>query len=84
VRVGCGAAIEGELWRLPAAALGPFLAQLPPPMALTQVQLADGRAVVGFTCETAALDGAPDITAHGSWPAYLDASVDDAEARPQP
>jgi allophanate hydrolase len=43
------------------------------------VTLADGRTVVGFTCETAALDGARDITAFGSWPAYL-ASAGDAAA----
>jgi allophanate hydrolase len=70
VREG-GAAIEGELWRLPSAALGPFLARLPRPMALAHVELADGRQVVGFTCETVALDDAADITSYGSWPAYL-------------
>jgi allophanate hydrolase len=68
-----GAAIEGELWQLPSAALGPFLAGLPRPMALGHIELADGREVVGFTCETEALDGAPDITSYGSWPAYLKA-----------
>jgi allophanate hydrolase len=72
VRVaGDGAAVEGELWLLRPAALGDFLAELPAPMALGPVTLADGRTVVGFTCETAALDGARDITAFGSWPAYL-------------
>jgi allophanate hydrolase len=69
-----GTAIEGELWRLPSAALGPFLAKLPPPMALGQVELADGSSVVGFTCETTALDSALDITSYGSWLAYLEAS----------
>lgn len=68
---GSGTAIEGELWAIPPAALGPFLAALPEPMALGRVLLADGREVVGFTCETAALDGAPDISVHRSWPAYL-------------
>jgi allophanate hydrolase len=66
-----GAAIEGELWTLPPAALGTFLAELPGPMALGRATLEDGREVVGFTCEAAALEGAPDITEHGSWPAYL-------------
>jgi allophanate hydrolase len=70
-----GTAIEGELWTVPAAALGPFLAHLPAPMALGQVQLADGRSVVGFACEAAALVSAPDISHHGSWPAYLAAGV---------
>ena len=40
-------------------------------MALGRMRLADGRAPVGFLCEPAALEGAEDITSHGSWPAYL-------------
>jgi allophanate hydrolase len=67
-----GAAIEGEVWILPGAAVGPFLAGLPAPMALGSVELQDGRRVIGFTCETIALHNAPDITPHGSWPAYLE------------
>jgi len=43
-------------------------------MALGRALLEDGREVVGFTCETAALRGAPDISEHGSWPAYLRAT----------
>ncbi|MDQ6805280.1 MAG: allophanate hydrolase, partial [Actinomycetota bacterium] len=66
-----GVAVEGELWALPAAHLGSFLAALPAPMALGQVTLGDGRDVVGFLCEAAALEGAPDISEHGSWPAYV-------------
>ncbi|HWH96363.1 MAG TPA: hypothetical protein VNT03_21045, partial [Baekduia sp.] len=78
VRVGPGGegeAIEGELWQLPAAALGRFLAALPGPMTLGAVALADGRTVVGFGCEPVAVVGAPDITHHGSWPAYLAAGA---------
>jgi allophanate hydrolase len=72
VRVpGDGVTVEGELWALPEAQLGSFLAALPSPMALGRVTLDDGREVVGFLCEPAALDGAPDISEHGSWPAYL-------------
>jgi allophanate hydrolase len=79
VRVGeDGAAIEGEVWRLPVAALGGLLADLPAPMMLGPVELEDGRAVVGFGCEPAALAGAEDITAFGGWAAYLD----DAAVRP--
>jgi allophanate hydrolase len=66
-----GAAIEGELYALSSAALGAFLAALPAPMTLGPVELSDGRTVVGFGCEPAALADAPDITPHGSWPAYL-------------
>jgi allophanate hydrolase len=70
-----GAAIEGELWELPPAALGSLVAALPRPMALGPVALEDGRTVTGFLCEPAALEDAEDITAHGSWPAWLKAST---------
>lgn len=66
-----GASISGEVWRLSPAALGTFLAALPAPMTLGRVILDDGSEVVGFGCTPAALESAEDITAHGSWPAYL-------------
>ncbi|MET7681740.1 allophanate hydrolase [Streptomyces sp. NPDC005423] len=72
VRVGeGGAAIETEVWRLPAEGLGRLLAALPRPMALGSVELADGTRVPGFLCEPTALTDAEDITAHGGWRAYL-------------
>jgi allophanate hydrolase len=40
-------------------------------MALGEVELDDGRTVVGFLCEPIALAGARDITATGGWRAYL-------------
>ncbi|MFF0817307.1 allophanate hydrolase [Rhodococcus sp. NPDC003318] len=64
---GLGAPIRGEVFRVPAAGLGTFLAALPAPMALTSVELADGRTVVGFSCTHDAVDGATDITARGGW-----------------
>ncbi|WP_436532627.1 allophanate hydrolase [Actinoplanes sp. HUAS TT8] len=73
VRVSSGGtAIAGEVWELPPAAVGPFLAALPSPMALGKVVLADGSSVTGFLCEQADLDSAPDITGHGGWLAYLE------------
>jgi allophanate hydrolase len=76
VRVAAGgASVEGELWELPAADLGPFLAALPAPMALGRVRLDDGREVPGFLCEATATAGAEDITPYGSWPAYLAAAT---------
>ncbi|BCJ47315.1 amidase [Actinoplanes ianthinogenes] len=72
VRVAAsGAAIEGELWELPPAALGRFLAALPSPMVLGPVDLEDGTTVTGFLCEPVATADAVDITAHGGWRAYL-------------
>ncbi|NGO10116.1 allophanate hydrolase [Streptomyces sp. HC44] len=67
-----GAAIEAEVWRLPAEGLGRLTAALPRPMALGRVTLADGSDVPGFLCEPSALDDARDITEYGGWRAYLD------------
>jgi len=65
-----GVAIALEVYELPLAALGSFLALIPPPLGLGSVQLADGRWVKGFICEGAALAGATDISHHGGWRAY--------------
>jgi allophanate hydrolase len=65
-----GAAIAGELWQLPATGFARFMAGLAAPMAIGRVRLADGREVLGFLCESAALDGAADITDYGGWRAF--------------
>jgi allophanate hydrolase len=72
---GGDASIEGELWTLPPDGLASLLAALPPPMALGPVALDDGTRPTGFLCEPAALEGAADITAYGSWPAALAAAA---------
>ncbi|AVV43588.1 allophanate hydrolase [Streptomyces sp. ID05-04B] len=66
-----GAAVEAEVWRLPAEGLGHLLSALPRPMALGRVHLSDGSSVPGFLCEPGALTDAEDITSHGSWRSYL-------------
>ena len=66
-----GSAIAGEVWTLPAHGFGAFVAALPQPMAIGRVVLEDGTAVAGFLAEPVALEGAPDISAHGGWLAYL-------------
>jgi allophanate hydrolase len=72
VRVASGgAAIEVEVWRLPTAAFGSFVAQIPAPLAIGKLELSDGRKVCGFLCEAVAVSGAEDITAHGGWRGYL-------------
>ncbi|WP_406214622.1 allophanate hydrolase [Streptomyces canus] len=68
-----GAAIEAEVWRLPAQGLGRLLTALPRPMTLGSVQLADGTEVPGFLCEPSALTDAEDITSFGGWRSYLNA-----------
>lgn len=66
-----GGAIALELWALPRASMGDFLAGVPSPLAIGTVELADGRKVKGFLVETAGTAGATDITATGGWRAYL-------------
>ena len=68
-----GASIAGELWRLPAAGFARFMAGLAAPMAIGRVCLDDGRDVLGFLCEPAAIRGAADITSYGGWRAWREA-----------
>ncbi len=75
VRVGeGGVAVEIEVYRMPDQALGSFYALVPPPLCLGSVELEDGRWVKGFLCEPHALAGAQDISAHGGWRAWLEAT----------
>jgi allophanate hydrolase len=69
-----GAAIAGEIWRLPTESVGAFLASIPQPLGLGDVVLADGRRLKGFLCEAAATSDAEDITRFGGWRAWLAAS----------
>ncbi|MFE3035733.1 allophanate hydrolase [Streptomyces canus] len=66
-----GAAIEAEVWRLPADGLGRLLSALPRPMALGSVELMDGTRIPGFLCEPNALEDAEDITSYGGWRSFL-------------
>jgi len=64
---GGGAPIAGEVWRMSPGALGRFLAELPAPMSLGQVELSDGTSVVGFGCTAETGAQGVDITASGGW-----------------
>jgi allophanate hydrolase len=65
-----GAAIAGEVWALPTAAIGALLALVTPPLGFGTVALEDGPCL-GFLAEAQALDDGPDITAYGGWRAWL-------------
>jgi allophanate hydrolase len=60
-----GASIEAEVWALPVAGFGAFVAAVPSPLAIGTVHLADGSSAAGFLCESVAAYGAPDITETG-------------------
>jgi allophanate hydrolase len=66
-----GASIATEVWRLPTDGFGSFVAAIPQPLGIGTIDLEDGTQVHGFLCEDVATDGAPDITHHGGWLAYL-------------
>lgn len=66
-----GTAIAGERWLLSPAALGRFLARLPPPMQLGAVELADGSWHPGFGCAPAAAADAADLSPLADWRSHL-------------
>lgn len=66
-----GAAIAVEVWELPSAELGSFVASIPAPLGLGKVELADGSWETGFICEQFGLQNALDITETGGWRAWL-------------
>jgi allophanate hydrolase len=66
-----GGAIQIEVYALSVADFGGFTAEVPPPLAIGTIALADGTSVKGFVCEPRALVNATDITHFGGWRAYL-------------
>jgi allophanate hydrolase len=71
VAAGEGHAIAVEVWEMPAAHYGSFVALIPWPLGIGTITLADGSTVQGFACDVLALDGAEDISHHGGWRAYI-------------
>ncbi|MGR9116590.1 MAG: allophanate hydrolase [Gammaproteobacteria bacterium] len=72
----CGAAIEIEVWSFPTDQFGAFVAALPHPLGIGQVETADGSWVTGFICEAYAIQQAEEITAYGGWRSYRRAQGD--------
>jgi len=69
-----GAAIKVEVYELGMAEFGSFTAEVPAPLAIGNVTLADGSSVKGFVSEPRATDGAEDITELGGWRAFIEKS----------
>jgi allophanate hydrolase len=70
-----GAPIAVEVWEVPLRTFGKFVADVPAPLGIGTVQLANDLTVKGFICEPSAVSdgsGARDITSFGGWLAYLD------------
>jgi allophanate hydrolase len=68
---GVGASILLERWAVPASQFGGFVAAIPSPLGFGKVELASGRFVTGFLCESAVPEGSREITALGGWRAFL-------------
>ena len=72
LRVGSGGtSIEVELWAMPLAGVGSFLAGVGSPLAIGTIEISDGSRVHGFLCESLAAERAEDISSFGGWRAYL-------------
>jgi len=69
-----------ETWAMSAEAFGRFVANVPPPLSIGTLKLADGSTVKGFLVEAEAVSGAQDISSFGGWRAYLAASQTKTEA----
>jgi allophanate hydrolase len=71
VRSDSAKEIDLEVWALSPEAFGDFVAQIPAPLGVGKIELADGNPVSGFVCEGYALEGARDISAFGGWRNFL-------------
>jgi len=71
VRADGGAAIELEVWEVPAETFGSFVDGIPAPLGIGTVELEDGTQVRGFLCEAHAVRSARDITGLGSWRTFI-------------
>jgi hypothetical protein len=61
-----GAAIAVEVYEMGVAEFGSFTVEVPAPLAIGTVTLADGTSVKGFVAEPRAIEGARDITDLGA------------------
>ena len=66
-----GAAIDVEVWAVPAQHFGSFVAGIPAPLGIGKLELASGDWVPGFICEPAGIEGAQEITGHGGWRQFM-------------
>lgn len=70
-----GPGLEVEVWALPAAAFGKFVADIPAPLGVGKISLDDGTSVSGFLCEAHAVKDAEEVTRFGGWRAFIQAKA---------
>ncbi len=66
-----GHAIEVEIWSIPAARYGEFVAEIPAPLGIGTIALEDGSALQGFVCTQTIAPGAREISAFGGWREFM-------------
>lgn len=66
-----GVSIEVEVYDIPLVHVGSFLAGIPQPLGLGQIELQSGEWVTGFICEPCGIDGATDVSHFGGWRGYI-------------
>jgi allophanate hydrolase len=68
---GSGQPIAVEVWALTREAFGTFVNQVPAPLAIGTLRLANGETVKGFLVEPEALKGAENVSAFGGWRNFI-------------
>ncbi len=66
-----GPGIEVEVWALPEEEVGGFIENVPAPLTIGNIRLADGQSAKGFLVESSAIEQAVEITEFGGWLNYL-------------
>ena len=71
IAAGTGHAIEAEVWALPDAGFGAFVAAIPAPLCIGTLRLDDGTTPKGFLVEPEGLHGGEEISRFGGWRAFV-------------
>jgi allophanate hydrolase len=71
VGAGLGARIAVEIWSLPEAAFGRFVAAIPSPLGIGALKFDDGSSAKGFLVEAEAVKDAEDVSSFGGWRAFV-------------
>jgi allophanate hydrolase len=73
--VSGGVSISVEVYDFPLSAVGSFLAQVPHPLGLGNIELSDGTWVKGFICEPIGFENALEITEFGGWRSFIESGA---------
>jgi allophanate hydrolase len=56
---------------MPVSQYGSFVAMIPHPLGIGQIETRDGELIQGFLCEPTGLEGARDISEFGGWRRFM-------------